>query len=218
MTGLALPHRDVDDSPTVGSRPTDATHPLTIRAYCLVERCGLPWIRLGHRNSRPIISGSRIHRSRDKRVVSAISKRTGMPVLLWIIEVRSFTRPAEKPSRTLRPTRSQPRNLRSTAMLNSARSRALPAISRRTRMDQTCPGSSGRFWPMMRPLFQGMHAGRTAGRSTTDMELPPVHRARPSSVMPAPTGYHGRGLVSPRRAESRGASEKWDSLSARAAR
>ena len=56
-----------------------------------------------------------------------------------------------------------PRSLLSTAMLNNARSRALPAISRRTRMDQTCLGMSGRFWPMMRPLFQGTRTGHRAG-------------------------------------------------------
>lgn len=125
------------------------------------------------------------------------------PVLLWIIEVRSLTRPAAKTSRTLRPTRSQPRNLLSTAMLNSARSRALPAISRRTRMDQTCRGSSGRFWPMMRPLFQGARTGRRTGRKSTDMGLPPVRRADPSSVMPTTTGYHVSGREGERRADCR---------------
>lgn len=124
------------------------------------------------------------------------------PVLLWIIEVRSLTRPAAKTSRTLRPTRSQPRNLLSTAMLNSARSRALPAISRRTRMDQTCRGSSGRFWPMMRPLFQGARTGRRTGRKSTNMGLPPVRRADPSSVMPTTTGYHVSGREGERRADS----------------
>jgi hypothetical protein len=147
-------------------------------------------MRLGHRNSRPIISGSLIQRSSESQVVSVISKRTGLPVFLWIIEVRSLTHPAAKTSRTRSPTRSQPRSLLSTAMLNSARSRLLPANSRRTLMDQTCRSRSGRFWPMIRPLFQGTRAGRRAGRRSTDVGLPPVHRTHPSSVLPTPAEYH----------------------------
>jgi hypothetical protein len=56
----------------LGFKPTDVTQPRSIRAYCRVDSCGLPWIRLGHRNSRPFISGSPIQRSRDTRVVSMI--------------------------------------------------------------------------------------------------------------------------------------------------
>src|SRR3989338_7581426 len=53
----------------------------------------------------------------------SISKRTGLPVLLWIIEARSLTRPAANTSRTRSATRSHPRSLLSTALLKSARSR-----------------------------------------------------------------------------------------------
>lgn len=65
------------------------------------------------------------------------------------------------------------------------------AISRRTLTDQTCRGRSGRFWPMMRFLFQGTRTGQRTGRSSTDMGLPPVHRLHPSSVLPTVAGYHG---------------------------
>jgi hypothetical protein len=47
------------------------------------------------------------------------------------------------------------RNLLSIARLKIARSRLDRAISRRTRMDQTCLGSRGFFWPTSNPLFQG---------------------------------------------------------------
>jgi hypothetical protein len=45
--------------------------------------------------------------------------------------------------------------LLSIARLKMTRSRLDRAISRRTRMDQTCFGSRGFFWPMSNPLFQG---------------------------------------------------------------
>ena len=82
------------------------------------------------------------------------------------------------------------------------RSAGLSAISRRTRMDQKCRGKSGRFWPMMRPLFQATRTGRRAGRRSAGIGIPPVHRAHPSSVMPTTTGYHVSGREWGRRAES----------------
>ena len=103
-----------------------------------------PLTRTTHPRYRRRGIAPRIQRSSDSRVVSVISNRTGLPVILWFNEVRSLTRPAVKTSRTLIATRSQPRSLLSIAILNSARSRALPAISRRTLMDQTCRGRSGR--------------------------------------------------------------------------
>ena len=94
----------------VGARlKADPRHPpRRMRAYCRVDRCGLSRSRLGQRNSTPPISGSAIQRSKDWRVDSVISKRTGLPVLLWIIAASSFTCPAAKTSRTRRQTRSQP--------------------------------------------------------------------------------------------------------------
>jgi hypothetical protein len=61
-------------------------------------------------------------------------------------------------------TRSQARSLLSIAKLKIARSRLDRAISKRTRMDQTCFGSRGLFWPMSNPLFQGRWP-RSAGRT-----------------------------------------------------
>ncbi len=52
-------------------------------------------------------------------------------------------------------TRSQARRLLSIARLKMTRSHLDRAISRRTRMDQTCFGSRGFLWPMSNPLFQG---------------------------------------------------------------
>jgi hypothetical protein len=61
-------------------------------------------------------------------------------------------------------TKSQARSLPSIARLKIARSRLDRAISNRTRMDQTCFGSGGFFWPISNPLFQGrwlLSVGRT---------------------------------------------------------
>lgn len=60
-------------------------------------------------------------------------------------------------------TKSHPRNLLSMATLNKARSLRLPASSSRARIAQTCLGSKGRFWPMIRPLFQALRFGVVAG-------------------------------------------------------
>ena len=86
-----------------------------------------------------------------------------------------------------RATRSHPRSLLSTATLKSARSRGAAAISRRTRIDQTCFGWSGRFWPTTRPLFQARRDGRGAGRNSVDTAKPPVLRPTLSSVKPTLT-------------------------------
>jgi hypothetical protein len=72
--------------------------------------------------------------------------------------------------------------LRGTAKLNRARSRALPTISSRTLMDQTCRGRGGRFCPTMCHLFHAARTGRRAGKRSMDMGLPPAHRTHPSSV------------------------------------
>ena len=61
-------------------------------------------------------------------------------------------------------TRSQARSLLSIAKAKSARSRHVRESSNRTRMDQTCFGSRGFFWPMSNPLFQGRWH-RPTGRS-----------------------------------------------------
>ena len=47
------------------------------------------------------------------------------------------------------------------------------AISSRTRMDQTCFGWSGFFWPTSNPLFQGRERSLT-GRA--GIAVPPPHR------------------------------------------
>jgi len=57
------------------------------------------------------------------RVPSVISKRTGLRVLLWMIEVRCLTRPAALTSATFSFTRSHPRKLLSMARLMRANSR-----------------------------------------------------------------------------------------------
>ena len=110
-------------------------------------------------------------------MVSAIPNRIGLPFLLRVIEVRSLTPLAAKTPRSRRATKSQLGSSLPTDKLNSARSRAQPAISRRTRIDQTCLGRSGRFRQMTRPLLQGARTGRRTGSRSTDMGLTPFLRA-----------------------------------------
>lgn len=70
-------------------------------------------------------------------------------------------------------TRSQARSLLSIARLKIARLRFDHAISNRTRIDHTCFGSRGFFWPTSNPLFQGLGLGLTR---RTGMEDPPPSR------------------------------------------
>lgn len=60
------------------------------------------------------------------------------------------------------------------ATLNKARSRRLPASSKRVRIAQTCFGSKGRFWPMIRPLFQALRFGVVSGSWSRGMICPPI--------------------------------------------
>jgi hypothetical protein len=53
----------------------------------------------------------------------------------------------------------QPRSLLSIASLNIAKSRVRPSICNRVRIDQTCFGRNGGFWPMSLPLLQGSRRG-----------------------------------------------------------
>lgn len=105
-----------------------------------------------------------------------ISKRTGWRILLWVIEVRFLTRPAEKTSATLRPTRSQPRSLLSMARLKSARSRIWPASLRRMRIAQIYFGMGWCFWPAKRPLLQADRQARMTERFVVGMAVPPLRR------------------------------------------
>ena len=63
--------------------------------------------------------------------------------------------PAGRNVSTRSATTSQPRSLLSIARLNIAKSRTRPSICNRVRIDQTCFGRNGGFWPMSLPLFQG---------------------------------------------------------------
>src|SRR5215813_14178421 len=51
------------------------------------------------------------------------------------------------------------RSLLSIARLNIAKSRVRPSICNRVRIDQTCFGRNGGFWPISLPLFQGSLRG-----------------------------------------------------------
>ena len=86
---------------------------------------------------------------------SVISNWTGRPVFYWTIVARFRTFAPEQMSSNRSLTRSQARSLLSIARLKMTRSRLDRAISKRTRMDQTCFGSRGFFWPISNPLFQG---------------------------------------------------------------
>ena len=57
---------------------------------------------------------------------------------------------ADATSSTRIETTSQPRRLLSIARLNIAKSRVRPSICNRARIDQTCFGRNGGFWPMRR--------------------------------------------------------------------
>lgn len=53
-------------------------------------------------------------------------------------------------------------------------------------MDQTCFGSRGRFWPLIRPLFHAGCSGRNAGKKSMDMAIPPA--PKPTLTSDDPTG------------------------------
>src|SRR5580704_14217867 len=76
------------------------------------------------------------------------------PVFFWTTVARCRTFAPEQMSSIRSLTRSQARSLLSVARLKIARSRIDRAISRRTRIDHTCLGSRGFFWPTSNPLFQ----------------------------------------------------------------
>ena len=86
---------------------------------------------------------------------SVISNWTGRPVFFWAIVARCRTLFRKQMSSSRSLTKSQARSLLSIARLKIARSRLDSAISSRTRIDQTCFGSRGFFWPTSNPLFQG---------------------------------------------------------------
>jgi hypothetical protein len=86
---------------------------------------------------------------------SVISNWTGRPVFFWTIVARHRTFAPEQMSSNRSLTRSEARSLLSMARLKITRSRHDRAISRLTRMDQTCFGPRGFFWPISNPLFQG---------------------------------------------------------------
>ena len=125
------------------------------RAYWRVDMCGLACSRLGKRYREPVNRSIGSQASTELLEWSVISNCTGRPVFFWTMVARRRTLAPEQISSTRSLTRSQARSLLSIARLKIARSRLDPAISRRTRMDQTCFGSRGFFWPMSNPLFQG---------------------------------------------------------------
>jgi hypothetical protein len=104
---------------------------------------------------------------------SVISNWTGRPVFFWTIVARCRTFAPEQMSSNRSLTRSHARSLLSMARLKMTRSRHDRAISRRTRMDQTCFGWRGRFWRMSNPLFQGRWSLPT---ERTSMGVPPPPR------------------------------------------
>ena len=84
--------------------------------------------------------------------------------------------PAEQMSSSRSFTRSQARSLLSIARLKIARSRIDSAISRRTRIDHTCLGSRGFFWPTSSPLFQGRWHRSTGLRAYETLRQPRPQR------------------------------------------
>lgn len=97
------------------------------------------------RYREPVARSIGSHASTELLDCSVISNWTGRPVFFWTIVARCRTFTPEQTSSNRSLTRSQARSLLSIARLKIARSRLDRAISRRTRMDQTCFGSRGFF-------------------------------------------------------------------------
>jgi hypothetical protein len=131
--------------------------------------------RLGKRYREPVARSIGSQASTELLDCSVISNWTGRPVFFWTIVARCRTLTPEQISSNRSLTRSQARSLLSIARLKIARSRLDRAISRRTRMDQTCFGSRGFFWPMSNPWFQGRWPG-LIGRTGMERPPPPAHR------------------------------------------
>jgi hypothetical protein len=132
--------------------------------------------RLGKRYREPVARSIGSQASTELLDCSVISNWTGRPVFFWTIVARCRTLAPEQTSSNRSLTRSQARSLLSIDRLKIARSRLDLAISRRTRMDQTCLGSRGFFWPISNPLFQGRR-GRSIGRTGIGVLHHPAHRA-----------------------------------------
>ena len=132
---------------------------------------GLACSRLGKRYREPVARSRGNQASTEFLDCSVISNCTGRPVFFCTIVARCRTLVPEQMSSNRSLTKSQARSLLSIG-LKIARSRLDRAISRRTRMDQTCFGSRGFFWPMSNPLFQG-RCPRSTGRTGIGGPPPP---------------------------------------------
>jgi hypothetical protein len=140
---------------------------------------GLACSRLGKRYLEPVARRRGNQASTELLDCSVISNWTGRPVFFWTIVARCRTLVPEQTSSNRSLTKSQARSLLSIARLKIARSRLDRAISSRTRMDQTCFGSRGFFWPMSNPLFQG-RCPRSTGH--TGIGGPPPSRPPRRSI------------------------------------
>src|SRR5258707_6788161 len=156
-----------------------STQRCTSRAYWRVDMWGLARSRLGKRYLEPVVRSIGNQASTELLDCSVISNWTGRPVFFWTIVARCRTFTPEQISSNRSLTRSQARSLLSMAILKMTRSRQDRVISRRTRMDQTCFGSRGFFWPMSNPLFQGRWPWST-GRA--DIGGPPPARPPRRSI------------------------------------
>jgi hypothetical protein len=134
---------------------------------------------LGKRYLEPVARSIGSQASTEHLDCSVISNWTGRPVFFCTIVARRRTLAPEQMSSSRSLTRSQARSLLSIARLKIARSRLDLAISKRTRMDHTCLGSRGLFWPMSSPLFHGRWR-RSIGR--TGIRDPPPSRPPRRSI------------------------------------
>lgn len=106
-----------------------------------------PRKRLGKRKSSLLSPRCLIHIASVSRVCSVISNWTGRSVFCCITIVRAATRSPCITSRTRSFTRSQERNLLSTARSNRANSRLRPPSCKRIRIAQISFSFNGDFWP-----------------------------------------------------------------------
>jgi hypothetical protein len=148
-------------------RPSDA-----LFGHIVAWVCGVVHEVGSGRDIESQLSGAFVTRF-QRRPLSAPKSRTGL-VDRFSFE-RSLPDPApwDQTSSRRSLTKSQACSLLSIARLKRARSRHVRAISKRTRMDRTCLGWKGFFWPTSNPLSQGR--GWSTGRAsmTGSSAIPP---------------------------------------------
>ena len=127
-----------------GSKPISSSQVFRVRVYCRVVICSDLWNLLLNKD-RLVRFWTFINSESESRVCLVISNWTGFLVFIRMTVLRFAMRVPCATSLTLSLTRSQLRNLLSSARLNRVRPRSLLAISNRVRIAQTSLSFSGGF-------------------------------------------------------------------------